>query len=191
VDIQGAETGEPDTGHFSERAAGDDEALQTRDLLQQLRSGQWDPANATLLEPLSASEFTTDLRSLYPVMFQERSVGRKHEIGLARSLRFEFAVRKHPGSLFTPPCLLPVLWRCLFVSSYEESISEITITSTVRVSPASGTRDVILKMGRGYKLDRTPDGWALKPLERRAVTLSEAFLAKRGWKFEALLPFCS
>src|SRR5438270_9491023 len=98
--------------------------FQTKDLLHQLRSGQWDPANASLLEQLSAGPFIANLRNRYPVLFQERRVGRKHEVGLARSLRFEFAVRPLPGSLFTPPCLLPILWRCLFVSAYEDSISE-------------------------------------------------------------------
>ena len=73
-----------------------------------------------------------------------------------------------------------------------DSISEITMTASIRVRPEEGaSRELILKMGRGYKLDRTPDGWVLKPLQRRAVTLAEDFLSKRGWKFEALLPFCS
>ena len=106
-------------------------------------------------------------------------------------LRFEFAVRKVSDSLFPQVFLLPALARCLFVSSYGDSISEITMTTSIPVRRKEGTsRELILKMGRGDKLDRVPDGWVLKPLHRRAVTLAEDFLSKRGWKVEALLPFC-
>jgi hypothetical protein len=44
-------------------------------------------------------------------------------------------------------------------------------------------------MGRGYKLDRTPDEWVVRPLKRQRVALSEEFLRKRGWKFQAMFPF--
>ena len=165
---------------------------QTKDLLHQLRSGTWDVANASQLEQTPWNEFVAELRALYPVMFQERLVDTKREIGLARSLQFQLAVRRLPDSLFTLPCLLPVLRRCLFANSYEETLSEITISTGIRVRPAGGSsRNVILKMGRGHKLDRTPDGWVLKPLEMRSVTLTEAFLSKRGWRFDTLRPFHS
>ncbi len=44
--------------------------------------------------------------------------------------------------------------------------------------------DVTLKMGGGYKLDKTPDGWTVKRLERRTITLTEPFLVQRGWNFD-------
>jgi len=111
---------------------------------------------------------------------------------MARSLRFEFAVRKLPDSRLPRVYLLPILWRCLFVSSYEDSISEITKVSSIRVATRGGASgDVILKMGRSHKLDRTPDGWVLKSLKRREATLTESFLANRGWKFDAIVPFSS
>ena len=92
---------------------------QIKDLLRQLRSGKLAVVDAAPLEQLSAKELISDLGSLYPIVFQERHVGTKHEVGMARSLRFEFAVRKVSDSLFPHVSLLPVLARCLFVSSYE------------------------------------------------------------------------
>jgi hypothetical protein len=146
--------------------------------------------NLTPLEQLSARRLISDLREFYPVMFQERRVGRKHEVGMARSIRFELAVRKLPDSLFYHVFLFPFLARCMFVSSYEDSISEITVAANIRVKPKEGaSREVILKMGHGYKLDRTPDGWVTKPLPGRAATFTEDLLSKRGWKFEVLVPF--
>jgi hypothetical protein len=165
-------------------------AFQIKDLLHLLRSGKLDVASVAPLEQLVASGLIADLRSLYPVMFQERVIGRKHEVGMARSLQFEFAIRKQPDSHFPQVLLLPVLRKCLFVSSYDDAISEVTTTASILVGQKIGaTKEVVLKMERGYKLDRTPDGWALKPLRKRAVTLSETFLIQRGWRFESLVPF--
>ena len=36
-----------------------------------------------------------------------------------------------------------------------------------------------------FKLDNTPDGWAIKRLQRRTVRLSESFQA-RGWHFDQM-----
>jgi hypothetical protein len=164
-------------------------ATQTKELLQQIRSGTFDVANATTLEQLSSRQFLSDLRNLYPVLFQERRVGRKQEIGLARSLKFELSGRELSDSLFRPVILVRVLRKCLLVSTYDDSIGEITMAASIRVRPGGGaSRGVILKMGRGYKLDRTPDGWVLTPLQRRSVSLTEEFLAKRGWNFAASSP---
>jgi hypothetical protein len=164
--------------------------LQVKELLRQLRSATLDVANVAPLEQLSSSEFIADLRNHYPIVFQERVAGKKHEVGMARSLKFEVAFRKLPDSLFQQVSLLPVLKQCLFVSSYEGSISEITIANGIRVRPMEGAPgQILMKLGRGYKLDRTPDGWELKPLRSRPVALAETLLSTRGWRFEALLPF--
>lgn len=164
-------------------------AAETKELLRRLRSGKMDVADTGALEKLSANYFIEDIKNFYNILFQERQVGNKQEVGLARSLKVEFSVRGLPNSLFAPVSPHPVLSKCLFVSSYEDSISEITVAASIHVLPRGGeAKEVILKLGRGHKLDRTPDGWMIKPLERRSVTLSESFLSKRGWKFDALLP---
>ena len=51
--------------------------------------------------------------------------------------------------------------------------------------------DLIVKLGRGFKLDRYSDQWLLKRLRPRQVVLSEELLAKRGWKFESLVQLCA
>jgi hypothetical protein len=162
---------------------------ETEELLRQLRSGNLDTTNLSGLESHSASELIFDLKSRYSLLFQERHIGRKCEVGLARSRRVELDIRRTPNTLFASASLQPVLSRCLFLSSYDDAISEITIIASLHLHPKSGSdNQVILKMGKGFKLDRTPDGWTLKALQRRSVTLTEVFLAKRGWKFEALVP---
>jgi hypothetical protein len=162
---------------------------ETKELLRHLRAGDANIANASALENISAHEFLSEMARIYPITFQERHVGKKHEVGMARLLKIEIPVRRLPNSLFVPVFPRPVLSKCLFVSSYEDTISEITAAASIRVWPRGGTtKEVILKMGRGSKLDRTPDGWVLKSFGGRSVTLTETFLSKRGWRFDALLP---
>jgi len=161
----------------------------TRELIIRLRLGKLDAADASAFEGISARELVEDLRFLYPVVFQERRVGRKSEVGMARRVKFELAARKLPHSAFVPMVLRPVLSRCLFLSAYEDSISEISVSAGIGVWPkGDAVRALSLKMGNGYKLDRTPDGWAVKLVRARGVVLAEAFLADRGWKFDALTP---
>jgi len=156
-------------------------------VLRQLRSARPDAGVAERLGQMSANAIVADIRAAYPVLFQERFIGRKHEVGVARALRFEFSAR---DSLSPALCLLPVLWKCVFVSSYDDVVSEVTSTASIHVRPAWNTpHKTVLKLGRGVKFDSTAEGWTVKPLQRRAVTLSDDLLRKRGWKFDILAPF--
>ena len=160
------------------------------EILRQLRTGRFNVADAAFLDTLSARELMADLQRLYPVKFQERDIGRKHEIALARSIRYELGFGNRDVSIFSPIRLLPVLRNCVFAGWYGESLSEITTATSVYVKPTrKPAKGLILKMGRGFKLDKSPDGWALNPIEGRAVNLSLEFLEKRGWQFDVLVPF--
>ncbi|MBV8677091.1 MAG: hypothetical protein JO355_07975 [Planctomycetaceae bacterium] len=76
-------------------------AAETRELLRRLRSGRMDVANTGALEKFSANVLIEDIKNFYNILFQERQVGNKHEVGLARSLKVEFSVRRirssHPS----------------------------------------------------------------------------------------------
>jgi hypothetical protein len=163
---------------------------QVRDLLKQLRAGIFGPRNAVFLEQLPAGEFLAGLRDLYPIVFQERQIGNKHEIALARSYQFEITVRAAPGSPFPAVHYLPVFKNCVLASAYDGAVSELTSTSRVTLRPTWQAADELLvKMSRGFKLDRAPDGWTMKPLNSRATKLSTEFLSRRGWNFTLTVPF--
>jgi hypothetical protein len=160
-------------------------ANEARELIRQLRAGVIDSKDTAVLEGHSALEYIAELRRLFPVEFQERRVDRKYEVGLARSIQQALTLINVAGSPF--PVMVTEIRRCLFVSCYHDLLSEITYTSGIRLRPMGGaTGEVMLEMGLGNKLDRTPDGWVLKPLMRRTVTLTESFLSKRGWRNTAL-----
>ena len=166
------------------------ETINLSEILRQLRTGHFNVAEASLLEALSARQLMADLQRWYPVKFQDRDVGRKHEVALARSIRYEVGFANRDVSIFSPLRLRPVLRSCVFASCYDDSLSEITTTSCVYVKPTrKPKKGLILKMGRGFKLDKSPDGWTLNSIKGRAVNLSMEFLEKRGWQFDVFVPF--
>jgi hypothetical protein len=150
-----------------------------------LRHGRLNDADAKAFEQIPASEFISDLRVDFPVVFQERIVHRKHEIGLARTVVFRPKVRV----LSEMPILyfVPVLVKCVLVSSYNDAISEVTRYPFISVEPTD-SKEISLETASGNKLDKTPDGWRVHPLKRRTVRLTKEFLLKRGWTFNPLFP---
>jgi len=163
---------------------------QITEVLRQLRSGKLDAEAPVFLEHLSAVDLVKQMRDHYPVVFQERSIGRKTEFGLARSLQFEVAVSARNQQTFPPVLLFPVFRRCLLISSYDDHLSGIATAKSLRIRPSKANRDdLTVTTGMGYKLDKMPDGWTLKDIPRQSTVLSEAFLRARGWQFDRLRPF--
>jgi hypothetical protein len=163
---------------------------QLTDYLRRLRSGSLDAADAAFFDQFSAAEFLQRVRGHHPVVFQQRSIGRKAEHGLARSLQFELAVPVSGQQIFPPVHLFPVFRRCLLISTYDDYVSGIALAKTLRIRPSnSDPGQLLVTLGSGFKLDKMPDGWALKTLARRSTILSEAFLRSRGWQFDRLRPF--
>lgn len=158
---------------------------QLKDLLRNLRTGKMDVSEAPSLEQLLAAEFAAELRRYYPIVFQERTIGTMHELGLARFVGLKGASRKHSSARSS----VPVLLNCVLISSYGDSLSGISTISWIAVIPAasSGTKVTVIA-SRGYSLDKTPDGWTLRPRERSRVKFSVEFLTKRGWNFDAVRP---
>ena len=75
------------------------------------------------------------------------------------------------------------------VSGYDDAVSEITQIASINLRPTDAARtELTLRTGHGSKADKTLDEWLVKEIKSRKVNLSEEFLAKRGWKFEALVP---
>jgi hypothetical protein len=163
---------------------------QTAGLLGRLRTGNFDPADALMLEQTPASQLLAELRSVYRVTFQERHLRHKWEVSLARSLRAELAPRRVPDSVFVSFLLVPIYRDCLMLSMENDSVTGISRLArlTVRVvrKPLPG---LALTSGPGFKLDKGPDGWGIKRMEKRTVKLSESFLRERGWQFDHLNRF--
>ena len=73
---------------------------------------------------------------------------------MARALRFEFSPHH---SLSPALCLLPVLWKCVFVSSYDDRVSEVTSAASIHVRPAWNVpHKTVLKLGAGSSSTTRP-----------------------------------
>jgi len=163
---------------------------QMQELLRRLRHGQFDASDADAIEKSSPADFLAELGPVYPCRFQERRLGNKWEVSMARAVRHELAVRYAKGSVMPTLLVVPVFHNCLFVSGEGESITGVGSASRLVVKPLrKPTKGFALTSGRGFKLDRTPDGWHLKAIEKRTVPLTEELLQKRGWRFDAMWNF--
>ncbi len=162
---------------------------QVEELLRRLKTGVFDPADVHALERTTPAELLAELDARYSIRFQERRVGRKWEVSVAHSLHFELTVaaRKSP---FPMVFIVPVYRSCLFLSGEEDRITGISVATRLRVRPIRAPfQGLAVSTGPGFKLDRTPDGWHIKPITKRTVKLADDFLLKRGWRFDALQQF--
>ena len=76
------------------------------------------------------------------------------------------------------------------ISSYDDEISELTWANRIHLRPPQADSDgLIVRFGKGFKLEKTIDGWTIKPLLQRRVSLSASVLKKHGWQFDVLRPF--
>lgn len=159
--------------------------------LKQIRDGTFDVAAAApTFETLSARQFVDDLLDAYPFVFQRRERGRKREIGMARSVAYRLEFRKQRHAVLHRGYMLPWLERCFLVSAYDDRLSEITWIRRIYARPLAATeRGLSLSFSRGYKLDRTIDGWVMQALPRTNAQLAHDLLVRRGWQFDALPPF--
>ncbi len=163
--------------------------VYTEQLLSRLRSGTFDPADLEVLERTPLRDVRADLDAVYPLIFQERRLGGKTEIGMAHSLRLEFAAY---AKRFLVPIwfMVPVYRGCIFLSAEGDRVTGISVATGLRVRPTrTPTRGIALTVGRGFKLDHSLDGWDLKPLARRTIKLTDEFLQKRGWRFDSIQNF--
>lgn len=163
-------------------------ALEIAELLKHIRLGNLDRIDTSLLEQLPADQFVDDLRSSkYQYTFQERHIGHKWEISLARELRLEMLIRPIPEAVFASFQCIPVYLNCVMLNIEGNHLTGISRMGRLTVwnirKPEPG---LALKSGPGFKLDKTPDGWQLKPFRNRTVKLSRKFLQNRGWRFDHL-----
>jgi hypothetical protein len=165
-------------------------AARTRALLRHLQDGVFEPEDTAILEQTPASQLLDELRSVYRLTFQERRIGRKWEVSLARRFRAELTCRPTPDAIFMSALLVPAYLQCLMLNAEGDSITGISRLTRLTVWAVSKPeRGLALRSGQGFKLDRTPDGWFIKPIQKRIVKLSEEFLRERGWRFDHLSQF--
>lgn len=132
--------------------------------VQRIKSGTLNVSDLDDLTDLDAEEVVDRLSELYPVRFFEGSRRKKREIGLAQ-------VRQRQKYL-----------HCLLLTTEADRLTSLAAMTCLRVRRLPGSADHWeLRCGAGFNLYHDPDGWRLKLLEERTITLSQEMLRKRGW----------
>jgi hypothetical protein len=158
------------------------------EIMDRLQSRQLSVDDGETLSTIPWTTVIADLRNRYPVVFQERVVGSKEEIGLCSSIRATAPAKNGAESPFVAADTVPLLENCVFLSSYHGKLSELTTIKSITVFPGRHADDFNIRMEAGIKLDRTPDGWSVKRLNDQQSELSTDFMQKRGWKLPLIFP---
>ncbi len=131
---------------------------------EDLKAGHVDVADLDKLGAVSPQGLIAKLQPAFPLMFLEGRNRDKMEFGLAQRRR---------GQLYR---------RCLLLTFEGNRLTSLASLTSLRVRPspgAPGSRE--LTSGAGFNVYRDPDGWMIKLLEQRTVTLAKESLRRRGW----------
>ena len=134
-------------------------ATTTQDFLRRLRKGTKEDSDLAFLEQVNGSDWVAELKTAFRLTFQERHVRGKWEISLAKTRRTELLSRPIPNSPFVSFIVVPVYVDCLMLNLEENAVTGISRLDRLMVrAVAKPVPGIALTTGRGFKLDRAPDG---------------------------------
>jgi hypothetical protein len=132
--------------------------------VQRIKSGTLNVSDLEDLGQMNAEDVVEKLSQMYPECFLEGCQRGKREIGLAQSRRQE--TYRH----------------CLLLTSEDGRITSLAAMTCLQIRRLLESADNWeVTCGAGFNLFHDPDGWRLKLLEERTISLSEATIRKRGW----------
>ena len=140
-------------------------SARLEDWVERLKTGTLDVSDLKTLERLKMDQLVDRLSRRYPVRFLEGQIRNKREVGLAQRRRGRKYIR------------------CLFLTDESGRLTALSTMTFLRIRPSSHPANTVqLSSGAGFSLYRDPDGWKIKLVEERTVSLTEAALRKRGWR---------
>jgi hypothetical protein len=140
------------------------------------------------LEEVRLGDLLAGLTELFPVRLLARQQRAKRETGLARShRRRRLAPRKARSRARARPAdsVTDTFEHCLFLTGESEHLTTLAVMSQLRARTPGGRDEAVqLSCGAGFSLYRVPDGWKIKLLEERTISLSRQALHERGWRLD-------
>ena len=141
---------------------------QTQDWVQRLQAGTLKLFDLEAFEKLQIEDLTRELGSVYPLRFLKRQHRAKQEIGLAQS---QSSSKRWPSKL---------LHQCLLFTCESGRMTAMAVMTHIRFRPSQqGIFE--LTSGAGFSVYHDPDGWRIKLLQQRTVSLTRKNLRERGW----------
>ena len=141
---------------------------QIQDWAQRLQVGTLELFDLEAFEKLQIEDLTRELGSVYPLRFLKRQHRAKQEIGLAQS---QSSSKRWPSKL---------LHQCLLFTCESGRMTAMAVMTHIRFRPSQqGIFE--LTSGAGFSVYHDPDGWRIKLLQQRTVSLTRKNLRERGW----------
>ena len=145
-------------------------AQQIEDWVQRLRVGTLELFDLEDFEKLQIEDLSHKLSAAYPLHFLERRQRAKQEIGLAQS---QTKSRRWSSRL---------LHQCLLLTSESGLMTAMSVMTQIHFRPSQEQEGVFdLTSGAGFSVYHDPDGWRIKLLHQRTVSLTQESLSRRGW----------
>lgn len=115
-------------------------------------------------EDLTLAELLPELSNRYPIRFLDRHRDQTREVGIAQSRRRN----RYRG--------------CLLLTQEAEGLTTLAFLTFLRFRrPRTPGEPYELATGGGFSLYRPPEGWSIKLLQERTVSLTRHQLQERGW----------
>jgi hypothetical protein len=143
---------------------------QIQDWVQRLQVGTLELFDLEVFEKLQIEDLTHELGSAYPLRFLQRRQKTKQEIGLAQS---QSSSKRWPTKL---------LRQCLLFTSESGLMTAMAAMTQLRFRPSQRQEGIFeLTSGAGFSVYHDPDGWRIKLLQERTVSLPRKTLREKGW----------
>jgi len=161
-------------------------ATQVSEWVQRLKAGTLDLTDLRTVEEVRLPDVLDRILAFFPVRFLDRKQRNKWEIGLAQVRRRHTAAARSPSArtpLRKRTAATDTFQHCLLLTSESDHLTTLAALNLLRVRTPRGEDEPIeLSSGAGFNLYRDPDGWKLKLLEERTISLSRKALHKHGWQ---------
>jgi len=163
-------------------------AARVIEWVQRLNAVTLDLSDLKMIEEVRLPDVLDEISASFPVAFLNRGQRGKREIGLAQARRRHVTpARRHSSRtpLRKRTATTDTFQHCLFLTSESDHLTTLAAMNLLRVrTPHGDDEPVELSSGAGFSLYRDPDGWKIKLLEERTISLSRKALHEHGWQWD-------
>ncbi len=149
--------------------------------VKELRQGTFLLNDIQRMEKMRMNKVLADLSQTFPHKLLERRSGQYQEVGIAQSSE---AIDLHRRGVRPNPDSRQTYQHCLFLTSELGTLTGLTLISKLRVRLSSSKMSTVeISSGYGISVFRDIDGWMLKVLDEKKISLPSDVLQRRGWLF--------
>ena len=141
---------------------------------RELQSGTINIADFGRIGKFKFAEVLAELTAIFPHKFLERTTQNSYEVGLAL-VHGQTSRAGQKGVIHS-------YRQCILLKSEVGVLTGLTLLNKLRFRPSSTENNSFeFFSGAGISAFHSPDGWIIKVLEEKTVSLTTKLLTQRGW----------